>query len=127
MKTSELMLGDWVRFYPSGESVRVERLTAAMIKDDGSLCYNDCTDYAPISITGDILEASGIRYKPSPCIYLWQSSCKSYHVYMMNIIDDIWSITVKGKKGEVDIYGRYVHELQHALRLCGIDFEIKVQ
>lgn len=99
MKAEDLMTGDWILY--GGKPVQVLQLSEG----------KDYKHISPIPITPEILEKNGWA--------LWE---------------------IEGEyKGVISIYGReapfgvfdgieinFVHQLQHALRLCGIDKTIEL-
>ena len=100
MKANELMVGDWLK-HANGKYYRVTRID--VLGDYNSIHYA-CgfphlweynNKFEPIPLTPEILEKNGFkRVIPS----------ERTKVYLTHI--------------------KYVHELQHALRLCGIEKEI---
>lgn len=85
-----------------------------------------CEDIEPIPLTAEILEKNGIK---------WLTSCK--RTYRCNeppisctfIPDRGWYLSagpVGSSKLPFAVFSMayYVHELQHAMRLCGVDKEI---
>lgn len=127
MKANELMIGDWVRI-----GNRVEQITK--LKEVGneqqffSVYYYHTEDKAeegccideiqPIPLTAEILEKNGFICKGAWMISgedLGLKQCGDYFKLLPYYYD--YNTT-----GMCDIY--YVHELQHALKLCGIDKEI---
>ena len=124
MKPTELMIGDWVMFKdPTDGSKRPVRIksinanTCCGIEGKSLLSLTD--DFKPIPITGEILKKNGftkskvfeewkyksITYKPFPLCFLSITKDSAY-LKLCNCV--------------------YVHELQHALRLCNIKKDIKL-
>ena len=89
----------------------------------------------PIPLTEEILEKNGFIYKDG--LWMWLES--KGKVYIRHLANK-WSIEVKNELAKKDEFGRadlvsycrdwaqqlYIHELQHALRLCGIDKTIVI-
>lgn len=117
MKANELMIGDWVQDHPFGEG----RVTAILARDELVMYYrNYCytttclSNISPIPLTAEILEKNAYPYDGS-----WYSFGDFYvahygdcYVIHQNPNDD---------KREFLCRINYVHELQHALRLCGLN------
>lgn len=129
MKATDLMIGDWVMF--DNEPLQVSEI----------LAYNICTKYAfgqyrtddlePILLTGDILKSNGFElisnsdmdtkafidlYDVWGCKTMFQSFTLFYNRYSKDyrlhaFRDNISNIV-------------YVHELQHAMRVCGVKKKI---
>lgn len=136
MKAEELMLFDIVRRKKDSKSMTVVELRyaetiAAITPDD--VYYGDMEDYheseiEPIPLTPEILEKNGFSgegynmgivgfsVEPIPDekdgyeVFIWKDMC----------------LQIKHGFTHFKKYIKYVHELQHALRLCGIEKEIVV-
>jgi len=133
MNVEELMLGDWVYGY-DGEwkPVCVKQIMGFHPSIVAVHTYGYQPDQIkPIPITPEILEANGwVHYHPY--------NKKAEYWQLRGWVD----VNIKVNRGHFffSIYGkpfketffrphftahlRYVHELQHALRLCGLDKEI---
>ena len=137
MKTEELMLGDWLTF---GECVNdkefpVIRVTGILADTLFAQIYNntgndelDAEGLAGIPLTPEILEKNGfsgegyymgiIGFHTDPIpevkdgyeVFIWKDMC----------------LEIKHGFTHLKRYTFYVHELQHALKLCGINLEIKL-
>jgi len=78
-------------------------------------------DIEPIELTEDILVKNGFDK---------DERSKYFHVYTLNIkgsydFDICWS-SVNGFNYEGDFMLTYVHQLQHLLRLCGVEKELTI-
>lgn len=135
MKTNELMIGDYITVTPSGMLIQV----AAVHKK--KVAYHTCTNklswvreglLRPIPLTPEILKKNGftqcepqgydlyIKDKEGAGLYriFWQG--ESYNYYL-----EIAAYAYpSGEFNNTNI--KYVHQLQHALRLCGIEKEIEL-
>jgi len=118
MKLEELMIGDWVYNY-------VANITFKVYPQFFSQWYNkpeqfDATIH-PVPITPEILEKNGFEstYAPS------EKVCKhnGYEVWLDNEGEKYWA-NIKKDEYYFEGYIKFVHHLQHALRLCGIEKEI---
>lgn len=131
------MIGDWVRLrykdcQTNEEIVKDFRVYQvrehcsvryAWSKESGNMAM--VTHIEPIPITPEILEKNGF-------VRSEKSSKKPYQIrncstYISVISGRVNARLIRGN-GEpmnaVQVNCRYVHELQHALRLCGIEKEI---
>lgn len=111
IKTENLMVGDWVLDTRTNNPLRVNPF----------LAETEVPEWQPIPLTPEILEKNGLTndyygsyFKEDEYMLLEISSSEdgiywTIHVHEYNIL-----------KLE------YVHELQHALKLCRIDKEIVV-
>lgn len=119
MKANELMIGDWVRcqytpFQVEGIEHRNKRYT---VTGDG---FNtNVAGVHPIPLTAEILNANFPDVR-NGVFWCW-NDYKSTE-------QEIWfEIRIEKDTDESLIRNiRYVHELQHALRLCGIKKEVEV-
>lgn len=106
MKANELMVGDWVSIKPLSGYVYTQR--KIKIQDFATLHK---MDFAPIPLTEEILQ----KNFPTPEeIVWWPLNDGSFRVEMQ---DDTHLIIGKYN---------YIHELQHALCLCGIEKSIEL-
>ena len=131
MKASELMVGDWV--FTRGQ---IEQVTSIY---DGYICtehYEYSHDYyfEPIPITPEILEKNGFMYCKSDGGFCLPTTI-SYGNWDVDVI--LFNVTDEYRNNQLHIGTpddsitilhlmecNHVHELQHALRLCGIEKEI---
>ena len=126
MQAKDLMIGDWVNYHDDDKIVPKQ---VSEITNYKQLQLNDKNNWIivgekycePIPLTWDIL------YKNFPDtddgLAWWENTefendAKDEYLW--------WHITVTGDVLVVDGEIRYVHELQHALRLCGIEKEIEL-
>lgn len=124
MKATELMIGDWVMNTYNRKPEQVCEIRERMVMLD----YNDLYDYdeiEPIPLTCEILKANGFNREGGAsywhegdrdaCILHWSEDKEQ--LVIGSPCDDCM----------VKMNVRYVHELQHAFRLAGIDKEIKLE
>ena len=126
MKPTDLMIGDWVYCY--GKPTKIAILT------NGKVIGTEIGDgvITPIPLTPEILEKNGWNldtvlqcYTSTP---LW--------LYGEGIINLLLQFPAKQSAGSLEIFDNqkirslsdftwkdrlYIHELQHALRLCGLN------
>lgn len=131
MDCKDLMVGDWVKVDQTTETVKARVLG---VHKDGVINYE--VDYSgvratnqihidyvsPIKLTEDILVKNGYKSTQGLDFY-WLDDKK--HCCVKNYdgkrlfcykqgINDVWLVV------------KYVHQLQHLLRLCGIEKEIEL-
>lgn len=115
MKANELMIGDWVNLSKGNwsENRKVELIDIEMIAESVYLAD-------PIPLTSEILEKNGFE-----CRGAW---CLPGEDLGLRQDGDSWGLL--SYYAEYDALAfchvKYVHELQHALRLCGIEKEIEL-
>lgn len=124
MKANELMIGDWLKHY-NGTSMQVTKINTnhfACAENGGANCWEYNNKFEPIPLTLEILEKNEFEL------------IKGTYPTLRNHYRDIIFQMVKIEKTKYNkpfytfkgcpIY--YVHELQHALKFCGIDKKIIV-
>jgi hypothetical protein len=128
MKANELMIGDWVQ-NPLGWKARVMSIKhTCVFKDEWEYLFKigiskdtfqnnlSESELSPIPLTPEILEKNGFSDDYCNDDLCYAQSC-----------GDVIGIHINGKNGCMDeMYFKYVHQLQHALRLCGISKEIEL-
>ena len=103
MDSKSLMIGDWVLI--GNNHIRVTSLQEG----------KDYVEVQPIPLTAEILEKNGFS----------DNYADDDLSYAADAVGDIIGVHILGQGGLMDeMYFDYVHQLQHALRLCGIDKEI---
>jgi hypothetical protein len=138
MKANELMIGDWVfishcsnRLEPCyGQVTGVDKNGEDLYTTDGIV---DISLLKPISLSAEILIKNGLRRKEEYKRYEWNkgyveiwvilgdSNKEGEKQHVIHIEDERRGIPVCYHNTIA-----FVHELQHALRLCGIEKEIKL-
>ena len=124
------MIGDWVRVIPYKKNGRIYRIDYTNGKGNEYVAVID-GDFdigllEPIPITPEILEKNGFKKQGFPG---WEIYTDDYQIlwrcdYNPGILDIRSFNTYFGNYTR--FYTKYVHELQHALRLCGIDKTIEL-
>jgi len=123
MKTNELMIGDWVLY--KGEPTIVyeiddyyQRINTEPDGYDSIKCI-EISEIESIPLTHDILEKNGWEERPTG--HVFYTDGKRYD-------NSLWYIfgfnTFVVNTAEFQI--KYVHELQHILKLLNIDKEIEL-
>ena len=112
MKANDLMLGDWV-----SSRGKKEKVTSIY---DGFICtdsFEDSHDYffEPIPLTAEILMANG--FKKGSYVGGYYSELSPFRVYCDGKDECSFSTLFDD---EIHFTCSYVHQLQHALRLCGV-------
>ena len=104
------MVNDWYQWYADGKYYQYQVKAEDFTKD-----Y--VTNFEPIPLTAEILEKNGFERR----------GCISYHKPHIGLIihhwnDDLCFLNYSKKNiPPIMIPFHYVHELQHALRLCGLN------
>lgn len=121
MKANELMQGDWVKT-KYGNFARV-----AECYQDGSIFTQageykeelfDVGEFEEVPLTTEILEKNGFVNSDLPFEQSWQQ-------YGLSIYGTTGSYHINcGINVSMDVSN--IHQLQHALRLCGIEKEIEL-
>lgn len=122
MKATELMIGNWVRCRESscqGHRVDFVNEVDGEVGVDGEILNLDMV--YPIPLTPEILEKNGWKsysHENTPIF----GTIQGFEI-VLAWMDYYWQLCVDGTVYR-KIKIRYVNELQHALKLCGIEKEI---
>lgn len=130
MKATELMVGDWVSLFqgnPDGSSCNVQ---VSYIGVYGEVGIEGCEEYTsancnllfPIPLTPEILEKN---FSSTTDWYFIGTDKFCFRIDKYKYKWDLY-FGRDGKGTNLRIKINYVHELQHALRLCRIDKEIEI-
>ncbi len=131
MKAEELMIGDWVM--PLRECIG-KPCQVVSIDGETNTCWIDsdeysgllsCSDVERIPLTPEILEKNGFKKEGSWFVI----EDDYYDVSIREITDSIWRVKYCNTEFSVFdcvLHIAFIHELQHALRLCGIEKEIVI-
>lgn len=131
MKVEELMINDWVSINDSNFQVKVIKKKGVIKLYDNTewgeheIDFN--TDYLeeflqPIPLTEEILEKNGFEKDIDYGYFIGQSN-SGYYIYFNNN-----HLSIQAGYDAIEFaWCEYVHELQHALKLCGIIKSIKLR
>ena len=141
MKVEELMIGDLVKYKSkSGKIINIDTDdifdNTATIDTKNSIDYDlDIKELKPIPITPQILEKNGFKKRKYESMFCNNEQTEYINKDKTIIINGLSNTTGKDWNCHIDnddmeTIGcadiQYVHELQHLLRLCNIDKEIKL-
>lgn len=126
MEATELMVGDLVNIKGKPVKVTLDDLKTMLI------LFEDVDFHIePIELTSEILVKNGFEKQEDANEWSYYKSKDGKGQYMI-----LWSMdynyleigSYTEEFGEFNRMGimRYVHQLQHALRLCGIDKELTI-
>jgi hypothetical protein len=143
LKISDLSVGDWVRYRDrEWEVCSIYQFTGevGLFRKDSQICES-IEDIDPIPITAEILEKNGFMllsdsFSTYEYATLLGKMLRSTRVYLdapQSISVSLQDTTIERgfyhrEKTSVSILrdDLYVHDLQHALRLAGVDKEINL-
>ena len=126
MEAKELMIGDWVynETFCGGKARQVFEIRergGLTLKYSSMICGSNVIDISPIPLTAEIIEKNWFSRFFSEYKMRYDNGIISI-VFSINKIDIDWIDIVDNEIGNIHLKNiRYVHELQHALRLCGLD------
>lgn len=131
IRAEELMLGDWLKYGTFDTIVKVISLYGSMVNTNAATpLFPD--DLEPIPITPEILEKNGFVIKKkwaqmgnfgdSPLI-MWHFEDEPILRHFKHELEIHQNDT---GKVHIHIPCEYVHQLQHALKLCGINKNIEL-
>ena len=116
MKPNELMIGDWVEY---GQYITTVRSLSDKIVLSG--CIGRLDEVRPVPITPEILEANGIRhYKDCGRLSFYKRIDADFVIRYEIYAGYIGIELCDGNRISVDRITK-VHELQHVLRLIGMN------
>lgn len=132
LKISDLSVGDWVRTKDGNVTVDIiSPLEVVVMNDYGNLCACKIEDIEPIPITAEILEKNGLfrheRDDDNP-----ERIVLTNHFIMARTYTDVdwWRVLIYDEEiPSKELFNGIiysVHQLQHALRLAGVDKEINL-
>lgn len=124
MKASEICIGDWFKAIDYNSPFRITAIYDDVVQtqadyqseiDGNWYSEAEIKDLVPIELTEDILEKNGFRHSISHND--WTNADCNFFLY-------------EGGNGfrvqNTDIRLEYVHQLQHLLRLCGVEKELAI-
>lgn len=126
LHAKDLMIGDWVEF-PGGAVDKIVDLPyiegkgiCASLAASATLFPFPISRIKPIPLTPEILKKNGFKDAQFYSELLWNDA--------FQIISDCDSLSIRCKNSDLSlsIPCYTVHELQNALRLCGIEKEIEL-
>lgn len=129
LRSIDLMIGDWVLCH--GKPMQIMEIFSDVVNCE--VWPYDYADLEPIPLTAEILEKNGWKDISDHTL----KGCETFRLHLEQRSFD-YTLTLKMRDYfrldsyddrvytlcEVNFGFKYVHELQHALRLCGIDKEI---
>lgn len=130
MKFEDLQVGDWVLIHePECKGHRIDYICEMdeEVGADGELYSID--DIRPIPLTQEILGRNGFDVSDKEVMqYHFEEDGEKYHFSLRQMYDKDgkphgFSFNAFNVLTLID----YVHQLQHALRLCGIEHDIDKQ
>lgn len=129
MEANELMIGDWVQDITPVFIDAISNEDICTYRAEYGYITANPSNLKPIPLTAEILEKNGFirqqfghfRYEneDNDLVMAFYPKEKNYTEGGYDYID-----IYKGRMTLREMPISYVHELQHALRLCGIDKEI---
>ena len=138
IRGDQLMIGDWVLV--DGTPRKVEAITKKKIgyqrkENEPRLYYARLRDVEPIELTEELLKKNEFQFKDKPIIPPLIRGIIPY----IALVYEGFSFFIECRNGGYTFINgsemehgtvmcktHYVHELQHAIRLCGINFEVKL-
>ena len=136
MKANELQIGDWVS-YKGKMLCKITAICKDMAVVDNDTAQDWRIDYdklTPIPLTAEILKQNGFGYVENDVnpydnevlshFYLGEECyCENMDIHIGTYNKGVfWFNCPKGSLNGI----HYVHQLQHALRLCNIEKEIEL-
>ena len=132
MKANELMIGDWVKYTkkrdqyfqvienPKTIYIRIENIIEEGVNEEcrqGDSEWKEYDEIEPIPLTEEILKANGFARKPLLKSWTIDGELELIEDSMGNTKLEYWFSVSDQYICPI----HHVHELQNALRLCGLD------
>ena len=126
MKVTEMMIGDWVHAKGIEITARVNVIqgasNAVCLENDGNMFWRLGEEIEPILLTEDILAKN---FEKDNFGFVFVPKCrKDILSISWSEIFDKWTVAKNARGIMFNAQMKYVHELQHALRMCEVDKEI---
>lgn len=147
MKANELQIGDWVRVLPISRKVEAHNSQVGALTRNVNDTMNIEGGYfpswrgwsvseeyiEPIPLTAEILEANGFDIIEEIAVYhsdgtigegMWQNDCLCCGYDNTKGQFEFYTFSFDPEEDDIICQIKhilFVHELQHALRLCGLD------
>ena len=126
MDARELMIGDWIRYGSRFGIVKGIKTDTCLIlvscNGNDELIWETFDNIESIPLTPEILESNGF-FKLGNQYNTW---CMRNFNFSLDFIDGILGYYEQNRPYNPTFVTKYVHELQHALRLCRIDKTIEL-
>lgn len=133
MEANELMIGDWVWYNNQPHQIRQLGIfgenrdgddypAVCVGKPNGIGLILERNEIEPIPLTPEILEKNGFVLDDEWYIYTGKGI--NIEVAFRDDNKFVYDLSILTGSGSMDIHANYIYELQHALRLCGIEKEI---
>lgn len=120
LTAKDLMIGDWV-YRPDCYDKVVEVRKDTILGSDPLRGLIPIADLQPIPLTAEILEKNGFeKHYDEDCIIYTHPQGIIIEMGINYKLSDDGHFYVRGIQHRL----YYIHELQHAMRLCGVDKEI---
>lgn len=135
MKANELMIGDWISYIEDGNLyyARVSEVyKPSVFTEDGEFEGREVEEdeIIPVQITPEILEKNGFKKDYNGDFELIEEG------YGIRVVrrGDVYAFTLTAGRDITDMVRFAIHQVgpfsvhwvQHALKLCGIELEIKL-
>ena len=129
----DLMIGDWVYTHepegsiiPEGKAHRINEIWGISDEVTADDSWYPIGDIRPIPLTSEILVKNGfVGYHLTDS---YELNTDYYEIEVWNYRDGLWVVNVHwiefSSTPDDKLTVSYVHQLQHLLRLCGIEKEI---
>ena len=128
MKSTDLMIGDWIQYisFVSIESICNEDICSYR-NNEGYVYTANISNLKPISLTPEILEKNGYKRRNNEGFLFCLDEERELYI---DVLDGEIANYFRNISGDYEWHliacCKYVHQLQHALRLCGVDKEIVI-
>jgi hypothetical protein len=128
-------IGDWILV--DGTPRQIQAINKKKIgyhrkENEPRLYYARLHDVEPIEINEYIFRTSGFCVENQGTVFYADFRCDEFEIFVIpnslgqGEYEYILLVDAHGISNYVELFDfRFVHQLQHAIRLCGVNFEVK--
>lgn len=121
MKATEIQIGDWYDWEAEGKKYYYQVTKETFAEDDDTIA-----NFESVPLTAEILEKNGFIYIENPhhdyYKHYFLTDEKVFAIRRNTLIlhDEKWFVGINYLGAKLSLFFNYVHELQRALRCCGL-------
>lgn len=130
MKLTDIQLGDYLNIAKPHKVTGIQTSDGVLcIQTDKTDTYYSVENYEPVPLTAKIIESNGIGWDEFHQTHRANFDGERIELYsgkgVLRRENKVWSLFIETNSRKVVLDEiRYVHELQHALRLAGLGKEV---
>lgn len=132
MKLTDIQLGDYLNIAKPHKVTGIQTSDGVLcIQTDKTDTYYSVENYEPVQLTAKIIENSGVEWSEFHQTHRLNLDGIRMEFYsgkgVLRRENKVWSVFIETNSRKVVLdEHRYVHELQHALRMAGVEMEVRL-